>query len=151
MTTLQLPSSGSHSSVCSPDPLVDATQKPLVAGRRGRCVARSVRVLRVLPDVRHHGALDAVQVLLDVGVPGDADEDIAIALAADADVAEDSPRSPFGAAEVNVGTLRDDRVCRRGEVLARGHKEAVLVALGLIDHHEGRAARRVTPARAALR
>ena len=30
---------------------------------------------------------------------------------------------------------------RRGEVLARGHQEAVVVALGLVDHDEGRAAR----------
>ena len=71
---------------------MDATQKSCSPG--GEVVARpgAVRVVRVVPDVSHDGVLDAVQVLLDVGVPGDADEDVAIALAADADVAEDGPR-----------------------------------------------------------
>ena len=75
---------------------------------------------------------------VDVGVPGDAHEDVAIALAADADVAEDRPRSALGAAEVHLGAVGDDGVRRRGEVLARGHQEAVVVALDLIDHDEGR-------------
>ena len=77
----------------------------LVAGRRGRRVAHPLRVFGVLPDVRHDGVLDAVQILIDVGIPGDADEDVAIALAADADVAEDGPRGVLGAAEVHVDAV----------------------------------------------
>ena len=136
-TALQLPSSGSHSSVCSPDPLADAAQKSSSPGGEvgaspGRCG------IGVLPDVGDDGTLDALQVLGDVGVPGDAHENVAVALAADTDVAEDRPRSAFRAAEVHVGAIGDDGVGRCGEILARRHQEAVVVALDLIDHDQGR-------------
>ena len=48
---------------------------------------------------------------------------------------------PLGAAGVDVGALRDDRVRRGREVLARRHEEAVVVALGLVDDDERAAAR----------
>ena len=91
----------------------------LVAGRRRRRIARRCTYVRVLADVGDDRAFDVAEVLVDVGVPGDAHEDVAVALAADADVAEDRPRSALGAAEVHVGAIGDDGVRRCGEILAR--------------------------------
>ena len=91
-------------------PLVDATQKSWTLEEQSARRPRGA-ILPVLFDIRHDGILDAVQVLLDVGVPGDPDENIAIALAADADIAEVAAR--------RARSLRSPRRrCRRDSYVA---------------------------------
>ena len=103
-----------------------------------RRAARPSSVLRVATrvEIGDEVALDVVQIAIDLRCRRDADEQRALALAADANGSEERVERPLAATGIDIGALRDDRVGRRREVLCRRHEEAVVVALGLVDHDE---------------
>ena len=136
-TAFQLPSSGSHSSVCSPAPVAEAAQKVWSAGRPSGAPPGRSEYSGSSSDLRDDGALDSVEVLGDVRLAGDADEHRTFALAADTNRPQEVRRRPVGPVEVDVGALGGDRVRRRREVLGRRHEEAVVVALGAVDDDGG--------------
>ena len=80
-------------------------------------------------EVPHDILLDPIQIPVHIRGRPDADEHRAVALGPEADGAEERVQNPLGAARVELGALRHDRVRRRGELDARGHEEAVVVAL----------------------
>ena len=137
-TARQSPSSGSHSSVCSPAPDEDAAQNVCVSGAPDgappgrRAYSGSPLESRSSTIV----ALDIVQVPIDLRCRRDADEQWALALAANANGSEERVERPLAAIGIDIGALRDDRVGRRREVLCRRHEEAVVVALRPVDRDE---------------
>ena len=132
-TTRQSPSSGSHSSVCSPDPDDDAAQNSWSPGGLVGFASLPPRVARLVLEVRHDVVLDAFEVAVDLGLGADPDEHRAVALTADAHRSEEGVECPLGAVRVDVRALGHDRVRRGPEVLGRRHEEAVVVALCLVD------------------
>ena len=119
-TARQSPSSGSHSSVRSPPPAVDATQNvSLPGGALGVPPGAGVLRVTVAVEVVDHVALDASEVPRDLGGRPDPDEHRAVALAANPDRAEERVERPLGSFGVEVGALGNDRVRLRREVLRR--------------------------------
>ena len=131
-TTRQSPSSGSHSSVCSPEPDDVAVQNSWSPGGLSGSPP-CVRVSRPALEVRHDVVLDTFEVVVDLGLGADPDEHRAVALTADTHRSEEGVECPLGAVGVDVRALGHDRVRRCPEVLGWRHQEAVVVALYLVD------------------
>ena len=140
-TTRQSPSSGSHSSVCSPEPDDDATQNSWSPGGPSGSPPGLRAVARLVLEIRHDVVLDAFEVAVDLGLGADPDEDRTVALAADAHRSEEGVECPLGPSGLDVRALGHDRVRRGPEVLGRRHEEAVVVALCLVDRDQRAPAR----------